>query len=481
MIKFFWRKVIILVCITLSLMLLSSAGTLYAQLTPEKANPETTNSEKTNPEKTNSEKLNSERSLTGPVLVLTIHGPITPATDDFLKTSLAAAVERNAAMLVLELNTPGGLVTSMQSMVEQILKSHTPVMVYVSPSGGGAISAGAFITMAGHLAVMSPGTNIGAAHPVQAGGQEMTKEMNEKVENFAVSLIKAIATERGRNANWAEEAVRKSVAITDGEALDKKVIDYLAGDLNSALVSAEGRKIKLAGRDYTMPKVSTLERHTLEMTFKQQVASVLSDPNIAILLGLGAMLGITIELYHPGVILPGVVGVTCLILSLIAGQILPLNSGGVALLILGFIFFAAELFSTSFGVFAIAGLICTVLGAIYVIDTSVIWGAGSIEVDYLLLGSAASLVGCLLLILSYLAISAQRRKSASGKAGMVGQRGKVLTNFVRNDSGRYLGKVAVFGEIWDAESATSELLRDTPIEVKSFASSRVLTVEKVSS
>lgn len=416
----------------------------------------------------------------GPVMLASIDGPISPATDDYLRMAIENAEKGNASLLVVKLNTPGGLLPSMQRMVENILQADVPIMVYVSPSGGGAISAGVFITMAGHLAVMAPGTTIGAAHPVTGSGQDVGGDMREKLENFAVSLIKAISEQRGRNVRWAEQAVRESVAITDREALDENVIDYIASDLSRALAEAEGRTVNVAGRPHTLENLREAPIQEIEMTLRQQVVSILSDPNVAVLLGLGAMVGIAIELFHPGAILPGVVGAICLILSLTAAQVLPINYGGLALLLLGGAFFVVEMMIPSFGIWGGAGIICFVIGSIYFVDTDMIWGAEGLTVDRLMVGSIAAAAGLMLLGVVYLVVKTGKRKIEIGTQGLVGQKGSVMTEFVVSGSGGVArGKVHVFGELWDARISLEDYAKPKigdAVRVESVGEGMMLSV-----
>lgn len=396
--------------------------------------------------------LGSQSPVPGPVLVISIHGPINPATDDYLKTSIEHAKAVQARLLIVELNTPGGLLNSMQTMVERMLSSPVPIAVYVTPSGGSATSAGVFITLAGHVAAMAPGTTIGAAHPVTGTGQDVGGDMREKIENFAVSLITAISQQRGRNVKWAEQAVRESVSITDREAVDKKVVDFVASDIDKLLQEAEGRTVTVNSTSITLTGLSGAPREVVEMSFRQMVVNTLSDPNIAILLGLAAMLGIGLELYHPGGFLPGIVGVICLILSLTSAQVLPIDYGGVALLMLGGIFFVVETFMPSFGLWGIAGIVCMVLGSIYFIDTDLVWSAGGYQVDRWLVGSLAGTTGSILLAVSFLVAKSSNRPVSTGQEGLVSKVGTVKTAFEPDASG-YVGRIHIMGEIWLARSS----------------------------
>ncbi len=411
-------------------------------------------------------------------MVLSIDGTINPATADYLETSLREAKRRNAQLVVLRLNTPGGLLPSMQTMVELILESETPIAVYVSPQGGSAISAGVFVTLAGHFAVMAPGTSIGAAHPVSGQGDDIQGDMRAKVENSAVSLIKGIAEQRGRNAKWAEKAVRESVAVTDREALEAKIIDFVAADLDKLLAELEGKTVNVSGKNITLKGLTTASQEPVEMSFKQKIINILSDPNIAILLGLGALLGLGLELYHPGVVLPGIVGAICLILSLTAAQVLPINYGGVALLLLGAAFFAVELFMPTFGVWGVAGIICFVLGSIYLIDTDLVWGTESLGVDKLLVGSVAGTVGGILLIVTYLVLKSSQRPVSTGKEGLINQFATVIKDFEPDEKNRrFIGKVTIMGEYWNAQSKDTPLLKGARVRVVAIEPEMTLRVE----
>lgn len=386
----------------------------------------------------------------GPIVLLEINGPINPATDDYLKTGIKHGVASDARLIVLKLNTPGGLVVSMQSMVQNLLDSPIPVVVYVSPSGGSATSAGVFITMSGHIAAMAPGTTIGAAHPVEGGGQDLQGDMRAKLENFAVSLIKAIAEQRSRNVKWAEQAVRDSVSITDREAVQEKVVDISAADLESLLEQVEGKTVTVQGAPVTLTGLKDAPRSSQEMSFKQKVINILSDPNIAILLGLAAMVGLGIEFTHPGVILPGIVGAACLILALGSMQVLPIDYTGLGLLLLGGIFFLVELFVPTFGVWGVSGLVCMVLGAIYLIDEDSIYGFGNYSVDRLLVGGVAAAMGSVLMGVTFLAVNSRRAKVSTGSEGLVGKRGVIKRDFTLTPAGVLEGKVGVHGELWRA-------------------------------
>lgn len=402
----------------------------------------------------------------GPIIELTLQGPINPVSYDYIHKGILHAEEKDARLLILKMNTPGGLLPSMQSIVESMLESKVPIVVYVTPSGGGAISAGVFITMAGHIAAMSPGTTIGAAAPVQAGGNDIGEDMKGKVQNFAASMVKAIAEQRGRNVEWAEKAVRESVALTDKEALEQNVVDLLAHSVEDLLESIEGRSCQMKDGIIVLTELVSHEKESFEMTTQQKIINAISDPNIAALLGLGAMGGILAEFYNPGLIFPGLFGVICLILSMVAMQVIPINAGGIILLLLGGIFLTLEFFIPTFGIFGIAGIICLVLGSIYAIDTSMVWSVEGFSLDVTLIGSIAALLGGVLLFIIYFAAATKAKKFVSGKEGLVGMTAKVTRSFNKTSEGSVpRGTVQVMGEIWSAVLIEGDLPVESGSEV----------------
>lgn len=382
--------------------------------------------------------------------IASIDGTINPATADYLRSSLRRAEAANAPLLIIKLNTPGGLLPSMRTMVEDMLEAKVPVVVFVSPQGGGALSAGVFITMAAHVAVMAPGTQIGAAHPVIGTGNDIQGDMRQKIENSSVSLIKAIAEQRGRNAVWGEQAVRESVSLTDTEAVQAKVVDFIAADIERLIEQLEGRTITFRGEPRTFEGLQRLPREVVDMSFKQSVVNTLADPNIAVLLGLGVVIGFGLELFHPGAILPGVVGFVCLVLSLVAGQVLPISQGGVALLVLGSALFVAEMFIPSFGICGIGGVICIVLGAIYFVDPSDVWSASGFDVNRIALGIVATLCGTLLFFIAGSVVRTRGQKVVTGREGLVDRLVTVIVPFERTSTGEMRGRVRVMGELWHA-------------------------------
>ncbi|HLD74210.1 MAG TPA: nodulation protein NfeD, partial [Bdellovibrionota bacterium] len=262
-----------------------------------------------------------------PVAVIKIDGGINPASNDFIKMSIQEAQSKKAECLVIQLDTPGGLLSSTREIVQAILEAPLPVVVYVSPQGAHAGSAGVMITLAAHVAAMAPGTNIGAAHPVTGTGQDVEGEMKQKVTNDAAAFAESIAKARGRNTKWAIEAVRKSVSITAQDALEKNVIDVMAPNLQKLLEVIHGRSVKVQEKTVKL-NTKDAETLTLEMNLKQKVVDTLADPNIAYLLMAVGGIGIYIELTHPGLVAPGVIGGICLILGFVSVQALPINYGG---------------------------------------------------------------------------------------------------------------------------------------------------------
>ncbi len=376
-----------------------------------------------------------------PVAVIRLSGMINPGSAGFLERGLAEAKEMGAQCLVVELNTPGGLVTSLRRMVQDILESSIPVVVYVWPSGGQAASAGALLTMAAHVAAMAPGTNIGAAHPVGPGlGSKNATILGKKVENDLAALARGIAAERGRNVEWAQKAVVESLSATAREAERLGVIDMVAGDLQALLAALEGRTIVLKDGKRVLhtaaARVVEIEERPLE-----RFLQLLGDPNIAYLLLMVGVTGLYFELAHPGAIFPGVAGAISLILGLYGLDSLPLNLTGILLLLLGLVLFVLELFITSHGILGLAGLVALVLGSVMLFDPSGLVGGFDLGVVW----GAATIFGLALLALSYLAARAVLARPRAGREAMVGATGRAVSD-VDEDGGR----VFVPGELWNA-------------------------------
>ncbi|MEJ2697924.1 MAG: nodulation protein NfeD [Candidatus Sulfobium sp.] len=289
------------------------------------------------------------------VLVIKVSGVINPVSAEFIGRSLAEANEQRDDALVIELDTPGGLDTSMRSIVKGIIGSLTPVIVYVAPSGARAASAGVFITLAADVAAMAPGTNIGAAHPVTTGGK-LSKTMEKKVVNDAAAYIKSLAERNGRNAQWAEEAVRKSVSLAAGDALKEHVVDIVSPDLNSLLKSVNGWRVK-TGKGEVVLKTADAAVVRKEMGWRYKILAFISDPSVAYILMLLGFYGLFFEFTNPGSIFPGVSGAIFLILAFYSFQTLPVNYAGLLLIILGLVLFILEIKIVSHGILTIGGII----------------------------------------------------------------------------------------------------------------------------
>jgi membrane-bound serine protease (ClpP class) len=372
---------------------------------------------------------------------IVIDGTINPAVAEFVHESIQKSHEGGARALVIQLDTPGGLLSSTREIVKDILGAPVPVIVYVAPSGAAAASAGTFITLSAHVAAMAPGTNIGAAHPVGAGGREVTGVMGEKLENFVASYGETIARRHGRNVEWAIKAVRESAAIGAAEALKLNVVDLLAENLNDLLKKATGMMVEVSGKKTTLA-VDGTEVRLLEMSLSQKFTNFISNPNIVYFLLMVGILGLYLEFSNPGLIFPGVAGVICLLLGAAAFQVLPINYSGLALIILGVILLIAEVFVTSFGVLGISGIVSFVLGSFILFDSP----GEALAVDRSIVFTAAATLGAVVLIIGYLAVKSQRRKPALGKAGLVGETGQVIARIAP------VGKIWVHSEIWNADS-----------------------------
>lgn len=377
------------------------------------------------------------------VIRLTIDGGINPAAAEYIADGIHLARDRRAQALLVELDTPGGLLHSARSIVKSLLSSDVPVIVYVAPSGAGATSAGVFVTMAAHVAAMAPGTNIGAAHPVDAQGQDVEGDMRQKVENFAASLSRTIAQQRGRNVEWAENAVRESRSITEREAVELKVVDLVATDVPDLLRQVDGREVEVDGRKVVLATAGA-RVETQSMRLRQRLLDLIADPNIAYLLLMAGILGLYVEFTHPGVFFPGVAGVICLLLALAAMQVLPVNYTGLALVAVGVLLLVAELFLPSFGVVGFGGIVAFVLGSLLLFETP----DSTIAVNRGIIGGAAATIAGFSLIVGTLVVRSQRRRPATGVEGMVGEVGEVRGP----GAGPGLLKVFVHGEYWDAEA-----------------------------
>ncbi len=396
------------------------------------------------------------------VLQLTVDGTINPAVVNYIQEGIAAAEARGAAAVLIQLDTPGGLLESTRLIVKDLLAAPLPVIVYVAPGGAGATSAGVFVTLAAHVAAMAPGTNIGAAHPVGGQGEDIDGAMGEKVENFTASLSRTIAEQRGRNVEWAEQAVRKSVSATEREAVKLKVVDFVAADVAEVLTKASGRTVTIAGQPTKLDLAgATIVPH--EMRLGQRVFDFLANPNIAYLLMMAGLLGLYVEFTNPGVLFPGVAGAICLLLALAALQVLPVNYAGLALIVLGTLMLIGEAFLPSFGVLGIGGLVAFVIGSVLLFDTP----ESALRVDYGLIAGAAVTLGLFTFTVGWLVVRAHRRRPSVGAEGMIGEIGHV-----RRVDGDGRAKIFVHGEYWDADTDGPVAVGDA-VEVTAIAGLRL--------
>jgi membrane-bound serine protease (ClpP class) len=404
------------------------------------------------------------------ILLLNADCAIHPACADYIHSGLEKAKEINAECIIIKLNTPGGLLTSTRDIVSDFLESPIPVIIYVSPSGSQAASAGVFITLASNIAVMAPGTNIGAAHPVTMQGQQ-DSVMMEKATNDAAAFIRTISEKRKRNIQWAEDAVLKSLSITESEALEKKVIDFIAKDVDELLQEINGIQVETSKGNTTI-NTTDVELINFEMTIAQKILSILSDPNLAYILLMPGIYGLFFELYNPGSIFPGVIGGICLILAFYALNTLPVNYAGLALIILAIILFALEIKIVSHGILAIGGIISLMLGSMMLVDENSLLEAMEISMELIILIVILSTAFFLFAIT--MAIRAQRREPVTGEEGMIGEIGVASSNL------NPTGEVKVHGEIWKAESTDSEIKKGEEIVVTGVSNLKLIVIRKPS-
>ncbi|GAB4535998.1 MAG: nodulation protein NfeD [Thermodesulfovibrionia bacterium] len=374
------------------------------------------------------------------VIVVKADGIVNPVMAEFISKTIDKAIEEKADLVVIELDTPGGLDTSMRTIVKKIITSDVPVAVYVSPSGARAASAGVFITVSAHIAAMAPGTNIGAAHPVGIGGK-IDKTMADKVVNDSAAYIRSLAEKRGRNIEWVEEAVRKSVSITEKEALNLKVIDLIEPDIKALLKDVDQRTIETAMGKVTL-KTRDAKIVRKEMNLRYKILDLISDPNVAYLLMLLGFYGIFFELTNPGAIFPGVFGAIALILALYSFQTLPVNYAGLLLIIFGIILFILEVKVTSFGLLTIGGIISMVMGSLMLFESPLPFFKVSLKVIL----PAVILTAIFFTMTISLAVKAYRRRPVTGSEGLIGLEGEARSDIDKE------GLVFVHGEIWQAWS-----------------------------
>jgi membrane-bound serine protease (ClpP class) len=383
-----------------------------------------------------------------PVYTIEVDGIINPATAKFITDSIDEATQQGGQCLIIQLDTPGGLMESMRLIVKKELASTIPIIVYVAPSGARAASAGVFVTMAANIAVMAPSTHIGAAHPVTLGGGEgkESKTMTEKIVNDTVSYIKTIAKNRGRNVDWAEKAVVKSVSITEEEAVKLNVVDFITPDLPSLLAKIDGKVVKFNGVTRTL-HTKGVQPKPIQMSWRDRLLDIISNPTIAYIFLMLGIYGIFFELSSPGAILPGVVGGIFLILAFYALQMLPVNYAGLALILFAIILFIAEIKVVSHGLLAVGGVISLFLGSMMLFQSP----AEYMRVSMSVIIPAVMVSAAFFIFAVTKAINARLQKPTTGMEGLVGETGIATTSISPE------GKISIHGEFWNVMS-------DQPIE-----------------
>lgn len=393
----------------------------------------------------------------GEVRVIRLDATINPATADYIHQSIARATDDGADCLIIELNTPGGLLKSTREIVSDLLTARIPVIVYVSPAGAQAASAGAFIVLASHVAAMTPGTNIGAAHPVTMQGGEQDSVMSAKMTNDAAAFIRSISEKRHRNVRWAEEAVRHSTALSETEALRDTVIEIIAPTMDDLIRQLDGRTVSVDSGSVVLHTAgATVVR--LDMDWKFSLLNLLSDPNFGYIFFMLGLYGLLFELYNPGSVLPGVVGAISIILAFYSMHTLPVNYAGLGLILVGIILFILELKITSYGMLTVAGAVSLFLGSIMLIDTPS--GFEIIHISwYVILPSVLFSILFFVFALGK-GVAAQRRTPTTGIEGLVGETGTALQDLTPD------GQVRVHGEIWSATASTPPIASGTGIVVE---------------
>jgi membrane-bound serine protease (ClpP class) len=373
--------------------------------------------------------------------VLTLEGAIQPIAAEVVQEAIERAVKAKREALVIRLDTPGGLDTSMRDIIKSILIAEVPVVVYVAPAGSRAASAGTFIAMAAHVAAMAPGTSIGAATPVQVGGQDVSKDMASKVKNDAVSYIRSLAKQRGRNPDWAEKAVVEGSSLGEEDAVRMKVVDLVARDLHELLGLIDGRSITVAGVTREL-RTKDAVVNEVAPSWRQKLLGRIIDPNVAYILFILGFYGLLFELSSPGSILPGVVGGICLLLAFLAFQALPVNLTGLFLVVFAMVLFAVEVKVQSHGILALGGVISLLLGSLILLGGD----TGAARVSFSVIATVMVATVAFFLFVVGAAVRAQRRKPETGEQGLLGEQGTALTDLGLS------GQVFVHGEYWAAEA-----------------------------
>lgn len=390
------------------------------------------------------------------VVSININGGINPASAEYIHQSIKKAESQKAECLLIHLNTPGGLLNSTRDIVSDFFKSTVPIVVYVSPSGAHAGSAGVFITMAANVAAMAPGTNIGAAHPVSMQGTTDTI-MNTKGTNDAAAFIRTIAEKRHRNVKWAEEAVRYSVAITDEEAIQDSVIDYIANDDRELLVQIDGQKMEVNG-GIKILQTKNASIQSSDMGFFQKVLDKISDPNISYILMMLGFFGLIFELFNPGAIFPGIAGVIFLVLAFYSMSSMPVNYAGLSLIIFGILLFLLEIKIISHGILTIGGIVSVLLGSMFLFRQTSTESVTAVSRSIIFATTAVTTLFFMFVV--GMGLKAQRLKPVTGNNALIGMRGNALT--IIDPS----GMVKVNGETWRAISISGKINEGEKIIVK---------------
>jgi len=390
------------------------------------------------------------------VISIKIDGPINPVTASYIHRGIEKGISEHATCILIHLNTPGGLLKSTRNIVSDILESRIPVIVYVSPAGAHAGSAGVFITMAADIAAMAPGTNIGAAHPVNMQGPT-DSVMNDKATNDAAAFIRTIAEFRNRNLAWAEDAVRQSVAITATEALQKNIIDLIVTNDQDLLNQVDGKMIL---RDSTRLPLHTrgASIQTLEMGFVEKLLNIVSDPDVAYILLMLGFIGLIFELFNPGAIFPGIIGFISLVIAFYSLNTLPLNYAGLALIIFGIVLLLLEIKIVSHGMLAIGGIAALLIGSLMLIKPGS--GLELIRISRILIYSTVAILSAFFLFVVGMGLKAQRSRPSTGIKAMIGEAAEAIE--LINPSGRVL----FHGEIWNAISISGMIKAGEKVNVR---------------
>ena len=392
------------------------------------------------------------------IISVTINDGINPATAEYIHRGIMTAEKENAEALIINLNTPGGLLSSTRSIVSNIMKSKVPVIVYVSPTGAHAGSAGVFITMAANIAAMAPGTNIGAAHPVDMQGKS-DAIMNEKGTNDAAAFIRSIAEKRQRNIVWAEEAVRTSEALTASEALEQNVINVIAQNTNDLLIAIDGKTVEVNGAEKVI-HTKNVKIEELQMGWFQKILSRISDPNIAYILMMLGFFGLLFELFNPGAIFPGIVGVICLVLAFYSMSSMPVNYAGVGLIVFGIILFLLEIKIISHGMLAIGGIISLMLGSLILFRNSP--AENFVSLSWLVVSTVTAVSGLFFLFLVVMGLRAQKAKPVSAQNNLIGKTAIALQHLNPE------GQVMIMGENWMAVALSGDIKENEEVTIKSI-------------